>query len=146
MIQIYFAGALFSKAEIVFNEKLYIDLMSELDVTKYDIFLPQNECKNSENTIFRTCKYGIKNSQIMIAILEGTDVDSGTAWEIGYAYANHIPIIGLRTDFRERGDDFGLNCMISHSLYVLIEEDIVKSIIEIINDLERDRYVKVEKI
>lgn len=33
------------------------------------------------------------------AVLDGVDVDSGTAWEIGYAYARGKPIIGLRTDF-----------------------------------------------
>lgn len=39
-------------------------------------------------------------------------------------------IIGIRTDFRQRGDDFGLNCMISKSLDLLIEENSFGDIIE----------------
>jgi nucleoside 2-deoxyribosyltransferase len=36
----------------------------------------------------------------MVAILDGSQVDDGTAWEIGYAYARGLPVWGLRTDFR----------------------------------------------
>jgi nucleoside 2-deoxyribosyltransferase len=36
----------------------------------------------------------------VLAVLDGPDVDSGTAAEIGWAAASGIPVIGLRTDFR----------------------------------------------
>ena len=36
----------------------------------------------------------------MLAVLDGPDVDSGTAAEIGWAAAHDTPVIGLRTDFR----------------------------------------------
>ncbi|RMH30869.1 MAG: hypothetical protein D6690_17965 [Nitrospirae bacterium] len=39
-----------------------------------------------------------------IAILDGPDVDSGTAAEIGFACANGLPIIGLRHDQRHAND------------------------------------------
>ena len=35
-----------------------------------------------------------------LAVLDGPDVDSGTAAEIGWAAARGCPVIGLRTDFR----------------------------------------------
>lgn len=43
----------------------------------------------------------------LIAILDGVDVDSGTASEIGYAFARGKRIYGLRTDFRLAGDNHG---------------------------------------
>ena len=36
----------------------------------------------------------------VLAVLDGPDVDSGTAAEIGWAAAHQTPVIGLRTDFR----------------------------------------------
>jgi glutathione S-transferase len=41
----------------------------------------------------------------VFAVLDGTDVDSGTAAEIGYAAALGCTIVGLRTDFRMAGDN-----------------------------------------
>jgi nucleoside 2-deoxyribosyltransferase len=43
----------------------------------------------------------------LIAVLDGVDVDSGTAAEIGYAAAKGKFIAGLRTDFRLAGDNHG---------------------------------------
>ncbi|HYJ12369.1 MAG TPA: nucleoside 2-deoxyribosyltransferase [Thermomicrobiales bacterium] len=43
----------------------------------------------------------------VFAVLDGVDVDSGTAAEIGYAYAKGKRVYGLRTDFRLAGDNLG---------------------------------------
>ncbi len=43
----------------------------------------------------------------LFAILDGVDVDSGTAAEIGYAFARGKYICGLRTDMRLAGDNLG---------------------------------------
>jgi len=50
---------------------------------------------------------GIDRSDIVGAVLDGTDVDSGTASEIGYAAARGIPVIGYRGDFRLSADNVG---------------------------------------
>ena len=47
----------------------------------------------------------IRASSGVLAILDGDDVDSGTAAEIGYAAALSRPIVGLRTDLRVTGDN-----------------------------------------
>ena len=47
----------------------------------------------------------ILDADLVIAVLDGIDVDSGTASEIGFAYANGKPIFGLRTDFRLSGEN-----------------------------------------
>ena len=47
----------------------------------------------------------IRSADGLLAILDGADVDSGTAAEIGYAAALPRPVVGLRTDFRTSGDN-----------------------------------------
>lgn len=49
----------------------------------------------------------IDRSDAVFAILDGVDVDSGTAAEIGYAFAKGKYVCGLRTDFRLAGDNDG---------------------------------------
>jgi nucleoside 2-deoxyribosyltransferase len=49
----------------------------------------------------------IDESDGIIAILDGVDVDSGTASEIGYGFGQGKVIYGLRTDFRLAGDNPG---------------------------------------
>jgi nucleoside 2-deoxyribosyltransferase len=43
----------------------------------------------------------------VIAVLDGVDVDSGTAAEIGYGFAKGKPILGYRGDFRLSADNEG---------------------------------------
>jgi nucleoside 2-deoxyribosyltransferase len=50
---------------------------------------------------------GIRESDILLAVLDGTDVDSGTAAEMGFAVGVAKPVFGLRTDWRDSGE-FGL--------------------------------------
>ena len=47
----------------------------------------------------------ISDAAGVLAFLDGPDVDSGTAAEIGYAAALHKPIVGIRSDFRVSGDN-----------------------------------------
>jgi nucleoside 2-deoxyribosyltransferase len=49
----------------------------------------------------------IDSSDGVFAILDGVDVDSGTAAEIGYGFAKGKYVCGLRTDFRLAGDNEG---------------------------------------
>ena len=59
----------------------------------------------------------IEASDGVLAVLDGTDVDSGTAAEIGYAAAlGGRPIVGWRSDFRAAGDNPGavVNLQVQH--------------------------------
>jgi nucleoside 2-deoxyribosyltransferase len=47
----------------------------------------------------------IRGCDAVVAVLDGVDVDSGTASEIGFAYALGKRVYGLRTDFRLTGDN-----------------------------------------
>jgi nucleoside 2-deoxyribosyltransferase len=46
----------------------------------------------------------IDEAVAVLAILDGTDVDSGTASEIGYAAARRTPVVGLRSVLRLSGE------------------------------------------
>ena len=69
---------------------------------------------------FEVCRDAIDRCDLLIAVLDGADADSGTAWECGYAYARGKPIVALRTDFRG-GEDQGLNLMLRRSAALVVE-------------------------
>jgi len=69
--------------------------------------------------VFRDCLDSLAKSNVVVAILDGPDVDSGTCVEIGFAFAKGKPIIGIRTDSRT-SEDRGLNLMVSHACTMLI--------------------------
>jgi nucleoside 2-deoxyribosyltransferase len=49
----------------------------------------------------------IDAADMVLAVLDGADVDSGTSAEIGYAFAKGKPILGYRGDFRASADNEG---------------------------------------
>jgi nucleoside 2-deoxyribosyltransferase len=54
-----------------------------------------------------TNRAAIDRAHGVIAVLDGVDVDSGTAAEIGYAFARGKLIVGYRGDFRLSADNEG---------------------------------------
>ena len=54
-----------------------------------------------------TNRAAIDGVQGVVAVLDGVDVDSGTAAEIGYAFARGKLIVGYRGDFRLSADNEG---------------------------------------
>ncbi len=112
-MNIYLAGPLFTAAERSWNA----ELASSLATRGHRVFLPQAEALGVAAEIFRIDVGGVESSDAVVAILDGSDADSGTAWECGFAYGLNKPIIGLRTDFRTGADDEekGVNLMLSQS-------------------------------
>ncbi len=47
----------------------------------------------------------IRTADMLVAVLDGIDVDSGTAGEMGFAYGLGKQVFGLRTDWRMTGDN-----------------------------------------
>lgn len=62
----------------------------------------------------------IRACDALFAVLDGPDVDSGTASEIGFAAALGKPVIGWRSDLRETGDNSEtlVNLQVEHFLRV----------------------------
>jgi nucleoside 2-deoxyribosyltransferase len=52
-------------------------------------------------------KNAINSADAVFAVRDSVDVDSGTAAEIGHAYALGKPILGYRGDFRLSADNEG---------------------------------------
>ena len=126
--KIYLAGPLFSHAERDFN----VYLRDRLVEKGFSVFLPQEDGSDDTETrlelrqknIFENDVKGIDDCDIVVAVLDGgSDADSGTSWEIGYAYAKGKKLLGLRTDFRTFGPEGNVNLMIDVSLDEL-EKDI----------------------
>ena len=67
----------------------------------------KNAWKKLNCIIGRNNVDAIEDSDLIVAILDGTDVDSGTAAEIGYGAAKHKKVFGYRGDFRLSADNDG---------------------------------------
>lgn len=57
--------------------------------------------------VARANEEAIRASDMVLAVLDGVDVDSGTASEMGFAFALGKRVHGLRTDTRLIGDNAG---------------------------------------
>lgn len=124
--KIYLAGPLgFSEAGSYFHNNYIIPLVKELDYNYYNPWKTKldkkikkvssldygkrkrNEWNQLNHEIGELNTSEIDRSDIVLAVLDGTDVDSGTASEIGYAYAKGKLIIGYRGDLRVITDNEG---------------------------------------
>lgn len=120
--KVYLAAPLFSEAEREYNRKL-ADILSKYAIKTY---LPQDFGDSiysreisSQKMIFEKNIEAINEADIVISIIDGADADSGTSWEIGYAFAKGKKIISLRTDFRRVGYNESVNLMLEESSTVL---------------------------
>ena len=57
----------------------------------------------------------------VVAVMDGADPDSGTAWEVGYAYGTKKPIMLIRTDLRRTGSSGDYNAMLTQSATVRLD-------------------------
>jgi nucleoside 2-deoxyribosyltransferase len=124
IVRIYTAGPLgFSEAGRQFQARI-VDTVTKLGHTVLDpwnfdpeqinaaLALPYGlEKKNAwaklNVDIGRANEGLIDSCDLVFAVLDGVDVDSGTAAEIGYAYARGKRILGYRGDFRLSADNEG---------------------------------------
>ncbi len=116
-MHVYLAGPLFTQAEKNFN----VALAARLEGAGYAVFLPQRDAplairEGYANRVFKADVEALRQAAVVVAVCDGLQVDDGTAWEIGYAYALGIPVIGLRTDARALGPEERINLMIEQSL------------------------------
>ncbi|MCX7806065.1 MAG: nucleoside 2-deoxyribosyltransferase [Planctomycetota bacterium] len=116
---VYIAGPLFSMAERRFNRTLADGLRKA--IPDCEVILPQDFKPHGRyndprafGAIFRECVEGVRRADVLVAVLDGEDVDSGTAFEMGVAYQKGTPIVGVRTDFRAN-QECGVNIMISRA-------------------------------
>jgi nucleoside 2-deoxyribosyltransferase len=78
----------------------------------------------------------IRSVDMLVGVLDGVDVDSGTAGEMGFAYGLGKPVYGLRTDFRLTGDNeaAGINLQLRYFIeqsggaYVTTVDDLLTAL------------------
>lgn len=118
-MKIYLAGPLFTAAEQEFNRQL----RTVLEGAGYEVWLPQEHepRERTAQAIFREDVAGLDACDVVVANMDGPDPDSGTCWEVGYAYGKK-PIMLYRTDFRQAGDasNAPFNLMMSESANAVI--------------------------
>ncbi|MDR0439046.1 MAG: nucleoside 2-deoxyribosyltransferase [Methanocalculaceae archaeon] len=129
---IYLAAPLFSEAQKIYN----VHLAHLLSSQHYDVYLPQkfedtteSRSKNREELIYRRNLSALKNSDIVVAVIDGSDVDSGTAWEMGYATALGKRVIAIRTDFRRYSDNELVNLMLEMEAEIVANSDGLSSLL-----------------
>ena len=112
------SGRLFLENQVhPFLEKLGLEVVSPWVLTDESLInkvssLPfglekKERWSELNKTIAENNRLGIESSDYIFALLDGVDVDSGTASEIGFGYAKGKRIIGYRSDFRYSGDNEG---------------------------------------
>ena len=121
----YIAGPLFNEKEREFLEEIN-SICRAIGISTY---LPSQDggLLNQDNSdeVFQTDIEALNKADIVVANLNGADVDSGTAFEIGYAFAKGKKLFGLHTDFRTFSPTSEVNlmilksCTICHSLQEL---------------------------
>lgn len=111
---VYVAGPLFSE----FERACVSQVAAICERHGFRTFVPHRDAgmrtDNNGFEIFSADLSALERADVVLAILEGADADSGTAWEIGYAVARGKSVIGLRTDVRPT-----LNGMIAESVFVV---------------------------
>jgi len=99
--RIYLSGPLFSEAEIAWGG--HVKALLE-DLNNVKILWPHEIASGSVEQVFRANLQAMNECDLMVAILDGPQVDDGTAWEVGYFFSQGKRIIGIRTDFRRAGE------------------------------------------
>jgi len=138
-MKVFIAGPLFSQAERDFNlkvdEKLrkhgFKTFLPQRDVGKLDDLLTK-EGERAYRTIFERDLKGLDQADVVVAILDGPDVDSGTAFEVGYAFSKGKPVIGLKTDMRVFAKDEELNNMLAQGIRAL-----ARNLDEMVSELKK---------
>lgn len=113
---VYLAGSLFS----VWERHANTLVADGLRQAGYEVLLPQDiQAPPSSDGgldmrfVFNECVRLLDKADAVVALAEGPDPDSGTAWEMGYAAAKEIPTLCVRTDMRAAEQGVPTNIMLA---------------------------------
>lgn len=107
LTKIYVAGPFFKPGERERLEQLRKLFKEDSFFDNYELFFPMDHfIPNGENmsnwewakAVFEMDTNALLDADIVVAVYDKHYSDSGTAWELGYAYALGIPVILLCTD------------------------------------------------
>lgn len=137
--RVYLAGPFFSKTQVAQVERLEKVLAEHPQIgnvfsprkhqhEEYEMFSPE-----WQKVTYASDVQAIDDCDLVVALsdFDGADADSGTAWELGYAYAKKIPVIVIKED------DVTLNLMIAQALTAYLHS---------VEDVADYDFEKLEKI
>jgi len=140
--RVYLAAPLFSAAERTYNAYL-AGLLRE---NFFFVHLPQDAGDDSagrekdvQARLFDTNLAALDAADIVVSIIDGADADSGTAWEMGYAFAKGKKVVALRTDFRHVGACEHVNLMLEQSSTVVSTPEVLLETLSAPLQLKDDR-------
>ena len=118
-MKVYFAGPLFTTAERTWNA----EVAAALRTAGHEVFLPQEQEPGRDAAgIFATDVGGIDWADGLLAIMDGPDPDSGTSWEVGYAFGLRKWTVLVRTDIRASARSTGdYNSMLAEAATIRID-------------------------
>jgi nucleoside 2-deoxyribosyltransferase len=142
-MRLYFAGPLFSLPERAWNA----EVVAALRAAGHEVFLPQEKEPGLDAAgIFATDVGGIDWADGLVAIMDGADPDSGTSWEVGYAYGTAKPVVVVRTDFRDLAGDAGpYSPLVAQSATIRLDlpsastSDVIAALLEALPTIDLDR-------
>ncbi len=124
MPKIYVAGPLFTEGQRWLLER--VDAVCRAH--GFETYLPHRDAglydRDSDSSFFfQQDLRQLQEADAVVAVLNGDDVDSGTAWEMGYFYAiKGGPIVGYVNDTRRPHPKAQLNPMVVGCLQALVED------------------------
>jgi nucleoside 2-deoxyribosyltransferase len=140
-MKVFLAAPLFSEAEREFNFKIAKRLRDEGFEVWFaqEVLFIKERVHKEKRRIYEGDVSALKTSDMVVAVLDGVEVDAGVAYEMGYAKALGKPIVGFKTDYRTFSEMEEVNLMLKLSLV-----KICKSIDELIDAIGnmRQRWIK----
>jgi nucleoside 2-deoxyribosyltransferase len=118
-MRLYFAGPLFTTPERAWNA----EVTAALRAGGHEVFLPQEKEPGKDGAgIFAADVAAIDRADGLVAIMDGPDPDSGTCWEVGYAFGLKKWIVLVRTDIRALAGSSGdYNSMLTEAATIRID-------------------------
>ncbi len=82
------------------------------------------------NEICRRNEVALRECDALVAVLDGQELDSGVAAEVGFAYALGKRIFGYRGDFRMSGDNIGAKVNLQIDGWIEFSGGVIYSTVE----------------
>lgn len=137
-MKIYLAGPLFNEPERNFNRRIVETLRNN----GYDVWIPQENfpaavgSEEEKKRVFDVDLRELRGCEVVVAVLDGECVDCGTAFEVGYAYALGIPVVGIKTDIRVFSRNEEINLMLEGAVKLIKASNLQKLMENLLKTLE----------
>lgn len=126
---IYVAGPLFSEVERAYIEKI----AALCETLGFRTYVPHRDAglqtKDNGNDLYAADCKALNEAAFVVANLDGVDIDSGTAWEIGWFVRGGGQALGVRTDRRILEPWSRINLMIEKSTHVVDSFDGLRALL-----------------